>query len=685
MYAKRIKIFVIFMAVMLAVCLLRLVQMQLISRSFYHEQIAELKLQRARSRQLRTIRGRILDRKARPLAADEPKFQLCINYQLFSLLDGRVRPKLKPKALREKLDDLTQIVGKCARFSGTDPCEIKSQIRTMNNFVWNRRLFQAWRTNFPDSQLIQSAPSIASIKLSDALADFEKLQPDPVKRLRLANQVNIEEMHVSQPLLRLETDDDIFTAQLEFLDFNDLFIASEARRFYPFDRAAAQTIGWVGRPQEKDKELFEDDRLASYLEDDIAGREDGAEYVCEAILRGRRGKRVYDIDRELITQIPTRFGKDVTLTLDITLQQRIENYLIDCTLNTNCEKPSAAVVIDVDTAEILALVSVPVFDLNRVRSDWDDLNADPDKPMINRAINGRYPPGSVIKPIILIAGLEEGKIAPDTPISCPTQIVPKPRCWLFNRFGLGHDGKWPNIARNAIKGSCNIYFSRLAERIEPHIFQQWLLAFGYGKKIPLAPPAVRKNEHRRTFRQLRGIVSSRTPPKNEPLDPQKYPVNRNEMKYFGIGQGNLRVTPLQVANGMATIARQGIYMSPRLFMPDPNDPPPYSVDLNISQNTLAVVHDGMSAVVNEAGGTANKEFAPSGLADQGITVYGKTGTTEKPTHAWFGGFATDSNGRSIAIAVIVEGGQHGSSDAAPIARDIMQFAIDQGYIGDRSN
>jgi cell division protein FtsI/penicillin-binding protein 2 len=184
---------------------------------------------------------------------------------------------------------------------------------------------------------------------------------------------------------------------------------------------------------------------------------------------------------------------------------------------------------------------------------------------------------------------------------------------------------------------------------------------------------------------LRGIVSSSTPPRNAPIDPQKFPINKTDRRLFGIGQSNLRVTPLQVANAMATIARQGIYMSPRLFMPDPNDPPPYSVDLNISQNTLAVVHDGMSAVVNESGGTANAAFGPSGLADQGITVYGKTGSTEKPDHAWFGGFANDSNGRSIAIAVVVEGGQHGSSDAAPIARDIIQFATDEGYIGQRSN
>ncbi|GAG09514.1 unnamed protein product, partial [marine sediment metagenome] len=90
-------------------------------------------------------------------------------------------------------------------------------------------------------------------------------------------------------------------------------------------------------------------------------------------------------------------------------------------------------------------------------------------------------------------------------------------------------------------------------------------------------------------------------------------------------------------------------------------------------------------VVNEPGGTAYKEFAHSGFAEQGIEVYGKTGSTEDPDHAWFAGFATDGTGRSIAIALVVEGGQHGSSDAAPLARDIIQFCIEAQYIGNTSN
>jgi len=161
------------------------------------------------------------------------------------------------------------------------------------------------------------------------------------------------------------------------------------------------------------------------------------------------------------------------------------------------------------------------------------------------------------------------------------------------------------------------------------------------------------------------------------------PLSQSERRWFGIGQGNLRVTPLQVANAMAAIARGGAYKPPRLFMDEPNDSRFDIIDLGISLQTLAVIYDGMSAVVSETSGTAYTTFAPvlTSLAEQDIKVYGKTGSTQAPANAWFGGFATDGSNRSIAIAVVVEGGRHGSSDAAPLARDIIQFCIDFGYVG----
>jgi peptidoglycan glycosyltransferase len=136
---------------------------------------------------------------------------------------------------------------------------------------------------------------------------------------------------------------------------------------------------------------------------------------------------------------------------------------------------------------------------------------------------------------------------------------------------------------------------------------------------------------------------------------------------------------------MAAIARRGIYKPPRLFLELQNSKFEIlnsdGLALDISPETLDVVYDGMRAVVSEYGGTASEQFRHGGLTEQGVIVYGKTGSTEAPYVAWFAGFARDSAGRSIAIAVVVEGGQSGPSDAAPLARDIIQFCIEEGYIG----
>jgi penicillin-binding protein 2 len=702
MYGKRIKIVVILSSLLLAVCLLRLAQMQLLTASSVQSDIAELKRQRGLSQQLKTIRGKILDRKGKVLAADEPRFWVHLNYKLSCFLDERVqqgkllRAAKDPKPeiavsetseeIRDMLDELQQIISKCAHFKAVEPSEIRDEIQKINNFVWDRRMFQAWRRKFLNSEVFENYDSVISIPISEAIADFKKKQPDPVERIRLVSKVDIAEMHESWPLLELETDDDIFAAQLEFIETDGVQILPKAQRFYPYSTAAAQTIGWVGpATQKRDKELFADDRLLSYLDGETCGREDGVEYVCETVLRGRRGEEVKDIDRQIISRTETLFGKDVSLTLDIELQQRIENYLADYKHDPNCGPGMSVVVIDVGTSDILALVSLPLFDLNRARYDYDTLGFDPDKPMINRAINQRYPPGSVIKPLILIAGLETGHITAEEVIGCPAQEAPEnwPNCLIYNRNPLAcHDNKWENSACNSIKGSCNIYFSRLADRIEPMNLQQWLFEFGYGQNVLFLPTWIAESadtELARNFRQLSGIISSRIPAGAILRFEDVPPLRERERRWFGIGQGTLRVTPLQVANAMAAIARGGLYKPPRLFLNSPTS----SIDLGISLETLAVIYDGMIGVVNENGGTAYTAFGPflTTLAEQDVKVYGKTGSTEAPEHAWFAGFAKDSANRSISIAVVVEGGLRGSSDAAPLARDIIQLCIEADYIG----
>jgi len=713
MYEKRIKIFVILSALLLFLCLLRLIQMQLLPTSSVQSDIEQLKLQKGQSRQLKTVRGKILDRAGNELAIDEPHFQMCIDYQFSSFMDDRVtQGKLltaadkddphavakAQKALELGLEDLNQVIDKCAQFRGVQSSNIRAEIQRMNDDIWNRRAFQAWRRNFPNSELIKKKydNKILSIPDSEAMADFEAKEPNETKRIRLINEIDIIEMHDPWMLLELKTDDDIFAAQLEFLKVDGINILPKARRLYPYGNVASQTIGWVSPvTQTKDQQLFKDDKLASYLTGELGGREDGVEYVCESILRGRRGEEFENIDSQIISRTEVSFGTDVKLTLDIELQEEIENYLVTYPHEPNCGPGMAAVVIDVGTSDILALVSMPVYDLNRARYDYSDLVSNSDKPLINRAINERYPPGSVVKPLILIAGLESGKITPEQTISCPAQRAPQgwPNCLLFNKFRTGHDGRWENNARNAIRGSCNIYFSRLAHKIDSLVLQRWLFNFGYGQMILFPPPSVTQNEIPRNLRQLSGVISNIAPRKPITDFEQIPPLSDSEKRWFGIGQGNLRVTPLQVANSMATIARNGLFKLPRLFMssvtqgakntPYDSSTIDQGIDLEISPRTLAVVHEGMSAVVNEISGTAHITFAevlPS-ITEKNIKVYGKTGSTEAPETAWFGGFAVDSKNKSIAIAVVVEGGESGSRNAAPLGRDIILKCIEHGYIG----
>lgn len=720
MYSKRVKIFIAFSVVLLAVCVARLAQMQLLGASGVQERIAELKRLRGQSTQLKTIRGRILDRKGCVLATDRAQFWVHINYSLSSFLDERVRQNLLDTAneqanpdkaiekakdlINDRLEDLSRIINKCAAFKGVDPLEITAEIQRINDVVWNNRVFQAWRRAFPNSEVRETYPNISSVPLSVAVADFEAKEPDPVKRRELANKVDILEMRQNWPLVELKTDDDIFAAQLEFIDTEGVQILPLEHRFYPYGAVAAQTIGWVGlATRQQDKEPLEDDRLLSYLDGEVCGREDGVEYVCEGILRGRRGEWVRDIDNQLVSETDTQPGDDVTLTLDVELQRRIEDYLAQVPRDPNWGAGMSAVVIDVGTGDILALVSVPVYDLNRVRYDYGELVADPAKPLINRAINKQYPPGSVVKPLILIAGLESGKVTPEEVISCPSQAPPEgwPRCLIFRISGVGHDIRWENNARNAIKGSCNVYFSHLADRIDPPVLQQWLYKFGYGHKslgsVERAEDAQNSDSQSRsaaripprTFDQTSGTISS-TIPRGDIQSLDDVPALRpGTRRQFGIGQGDLRVTPLQVANAMATLAREGVYMPPRIFHAksagDNRElvPQAAAIDLGIHLETLAVVYDGMSAVVNETSGTAHTPFQPflATLTAEDVKVYGKTGSTEKPEHAWFAGFAQDRSARKIAFALVVEGGQGGASDAAPLVRNIIQFCIEAGYVG----
>jgi penicillin-binding protein 2 len=704
MYDQRVKVFIGFCIAILLMCVLRLAQMQLLAQSAVQDEIARLQERRGQSKQLKTLRGKILDRHGNVLAADTPKFQVYVNYQLSCYLDERVvrariaeargegaDPSKEEKALQrvaEGMERLERVIDECSQF-GVAPEQIKTTLAAKNNQIWKLRSYLAWRRGDHDPNLMTKYENrVDRVPFPEAMADLVRQYPDPDERYRRVVKVNdIPEVRKDLPMIELQTEDDVFAAQLEFRDMADVKVQPTGHRFYPYGQAAAQTIGWVGpATQTRDMELFEDDPQASYLSGEVCGREDGVEYVCETILRGRRGELVYDIDDQLVRQIETQFGRDVQLTLDIELQRQIETWLTDPNNNPLYhQSPMAAAVIEVASGDILALVSLPSYDLNTVRYDYGKLKNDVNRrPLINHAINDLYPPGSVVKPLILIAGLESGTITPDQTISCPGVAQSKPpNCWIFKQYGVGHDASWLNNARNALKGSCNIYFAELADRIEPRLLQEWTFKFGYGRRIPLAcpvPPG--PGVVPRSFRQAAGqIASTLVPPYTDVTSFDQIPALKAwQRRLFGIGHGDFRVTPLQVADTFATLARGGRSKAPRLFL----DPAAASetTDLAVSMVSLATVAEGMNAVVNEPSGTAYDYFRGSDLRARGVRIYGKTGSTESPEVGWFAGYAADRGGAKIALAVVIVGGEHGGRDAAPPARAIFELCAAAGYVGD---
>ena len=685
MYSRRLQVFIAILVVFVGLCIVRLSQMQLLPNSYYQEKIAEL--QKGKIQSLPTIRGRILDRKspAKVLAIDEPRFSICVNYPTICFADDRVKQAKiaaaskkteSKKAIAEVEKDFRQgrvqlrdIIIKCSRFA--EPNEIEKEVQRINNKIWNLRTYLAWKRTCPDEI-------------------FEEFYPDVDDRLRIINKVNLAEMRSDRfwRLIDLENEDQRVYAQLEFIDTNSIKIEARSHRIYPYNEVACQTIGWVGPCGAEDEKLFSDNPLLRYQPDELCGREDGAEFVCEAILRGRRGQILYNRDSEVIGREQTQFGKDVRLSIDIDLQKQIESSLADPEINEKYwQYPASAVVIDVATGQILALVSTPTFDLNTIREDYDDLPKGLNSPLINRALFNDYPPGSVFKPMVYIAAADAKKINADEVISCPSYQTKKPRCWLYKSGGC-HDDRWYNNARNAIRGSCNVYFSELAKRLDPKHLQSWLFMFGFGRDI-LSGPAFKDFSNNESYskliqrkpRQQAGTIWSGL----TRLKPKSFEdvlvLNKSELRYFGIGQGNARVTLLQVANAMAALARDGVFKFPVLYLNDFDifNQPEYP--LGISEEVMDVIRDGMRAVIEEDGGTAHTAFRNNDFAYKDIICYGKTGSTQLPATAWFAGFAQDNLGRAIAIAVLVEKGQSGGHDAAPLAREIIQYCVDAGYVG----
>ncbi|TAN04459.1 MAG: penicillin-binding protein 2 [Rhodanobacteraceae bacterium] len=449
-------------------------------------------------------------------------------------------------------------------------------------------------------------------------------------------------------------------------------------RNYPYGAEFAHVVGYVGRIDEKEQARLNPDLYAGTTHIGKTGLE--KEY--ESLLHGTPGYEVVEVNADqrplrVLQRVPAKPGKNLYLTIDERLQK--------ATIAAFDGQTGAAVAIDPRNGDVLALVTVPSFDPNLFvngisQADYSALLDNPEKPLLNRAIRGGYPPGSTVKPFLGLGGLELGLRTPDdTVLSTGTWYIPgsPPGARGYRddtRYGAGRVDLMQAITR-----SVNTYFYSLAWKMGIGRLDAWMSKFGFGKPSGIDLPD-----------ETGGVLPS-PEWKRETYHKPWYP---GETVISGIGQGYWMVTPMQMAHALATLAGGGLSHTPHLLaatsdgLESPEipykQPPP--VQITHAPADLEAVKQGMLGVVYNPLGTAYAAGIGKGFP---YLIAGKTGTAERYSRttnayntdknlaylasrhrAWFICY-TPANHPQIAVAVALEHGAWGGSAAAPIARKML--------------
>ncbi len=451
-------------------------------------------------------------------------------------------------------------------------------------------------------------------------------------------------------------------------DFQGIGISVEPIREYTGGTLAAHILGRVGVMYKEDYEKL---KSKNYSMNDKVGK-DGIEKVLEEYLRGVDG--VSSVEQNLggrmskiIDSQPAVPGNYAVLTLDAKLQKTLEDSLerVIKELQGRGESRGAnagsAVVLDVNSGEVLAMASYPTFDPSKFNELWGTLSKDSTRPMWNRAISGQYAPGSTFKPMTAVAALESGAVTPTETLLCDgvykyyASSGYSPVCWLYSSSGHGHG--YQNVTQ-AIENSCNLYFYEAGRRVDIDKLAEYGAQFGLGEYTGIELSG-----------EAQGIFASREYRKK--LGKPWYP---GDTVQAAIGQSDHLFTPVQLANYIATIAnggkRYGVHLvksvksygdASTVF----ENTPTVVNTLDMDSKNYKAVMDGLRKV-NETG-TASSTFANFEIA-----VGGKTGTASVPSGAANGLFVAFApfDDPQIAIAVVVEHAAHGNWIAS-VAKDVI--------------
>ncbi len=521
--------------------------------------------------------------------------------------------------------------------------------------------------------LVDNRPSFNVVLVPEHAVDLDRVVTRLAATLGMGEATLRERLARRQPYrpVVVKTDAslaDVAALEARRLELPEVSVEVVPLRSYPLASAAAHALGRVGEITERQLELAEfrgkglapgslvgQAGIESRYNRDLMGR-DG----FRRVIVNSRGLEVTEADR----QAPED-GPSLTLSIDASLQAAVEKAFEG--------RAGAAVALDPETGEVLAMTSTPAYDPNKFTtgidaSSWASLAQDPETPLMNRVIQGTYAPGSAFKLVAATAALEEGVITPSTTFYCPGYLAVYNTVFRCAKPG----GHGVMDLRHAIARSCNVYFYQVGIRLEIGRLAKWAKLMGLG-----APTGI----------DLPSEVGGLMPSPEWKMRILKTPWYAGETVSVAIGQGQVSATPLQMARIAALIANGGRLVRPHLVRatagrPVGGDTP---VSIGIRPETLAVVADGMRMVVAE--GTGWRARLSS------VEVCGKTGSAqvvaksrlertpgihELLPHGWFLAFAPADHPR-IALAVLVEHGGSGGEAAAPVARQILAhfFGLDR--------
>jgi penicillin-binding protein 2 len=494
-----------------------------------------------------------------------------------------------------------------------------------------------------DLHAVQSLSGILNIPVDEIRDRINKNAASPLATIRLKQGLSFEE---------------VAYIESRRSDFPGLIIEVEVTREYMYGEVGAHLIGYLGKltpAQAKDpsyKDVPRDAFIGQW----------GAEKLFDSSLRGKPGTTVTEVNalgrelRLLKGQQPVK-GEDVTLSIDINLQQAAEKAFD--------EKTGALVAISPDNGEVLGLISKPSFDPNLFTrgityEDWLKLTQDERNPILDRALQSQYPPGSTFKIVTAIAGLEEEVITPDTKVNCKGGLQYGGRffgCWRKRGHGVVS-------LHRAIVESCDTYFYEVGRRLGVDRIHDYAISLGLGKETGIG-----------LVREREGLI----PNTKWKREHKKLPWFPGETLMTAIGQGYVTTTPIQMAVMTSTIVNGGTQYKPLLI----KDAAPVIVgNADVNKETLEIIKKALYGVVHDNGGTG------WAARSQLTTIGGKTGTAQivgikKESallpekfrdHAWFIAFAPIEKPK-IALAVFVEHGGHGGAAAAPIAKKAIEAYI----------